>query len=62
MARAILQKVNAMNLDTAVKVAVPTVAFAVLPQSASAPLVVFGLLFAALYAVQGKIPEPPRKD
>lgn len=57
--RAILQKVNAMNIDTAVRVVVPVTAFAALPQSASAPLVAFGLLFAALYAARDKIPERP---
>jgi hypothetical protein len=57
VARAILKKVNDMNTETVVKVAVPATLFALLPQSASAPLVAVAATFAALYFSQGKIPE-----
>jgi hypothetical protein len=58
IASAILEKVNKMNISNLVKCAQYAGAFAILPQSASVPLVSFGALFAVLYAVQGKIPEP----
>lgn len=57
LANAILEKVNAMNADTAIRCFVVAGAFAILPQSASVPLVTSALLFAALYALNGKIPK-----
>ena len=57
VARAILRKVNAMNVETAVKVVVPVAVFAALPQSSSVPLVAFAILFAVLYVLQDKIPS-----
>ena len=59
LASAILNKVNAMNAETALKVVLPVVVFASLPQSSSAPLVTSGLLFAALYAAKDNIPTSP---
>ena len=59
LARFILNKVNAMNAETAIKVIAPVTVFAILPQSSSAPLVAFSLLFAALYVVKDKIPTNP---
>jgi hypothetical protein len=53
-----LEKVNTMNIEGLLKCAAYAGAFAVLPQSASVPLVSFGAIFGVLYAVQGKIPEP----
>lgn len=57
-ARAILDKVNNMNLATALKVAFPCIVFALLPQSSSTALVLLALLFAGLYAVKDKVPKP----
>jgi len=57
LARAILSKVNAMNLNTAARCAVPAGIFAVLPQSSAAPLVGSTLVLAALYALNGKLPK-----
>lgn len=59
LASAILAKVNRMNIDTAIQGFVPVAIFAALPQSSSAPLVFFGLVFAALYAAKDKIPSLP---
>jgi len=59
LARTILNKVNAMNAETALKVVVPVAVFAILPQSSSAPLVASTSLFAALYAAKDKIPTSP---
>jgi hypothetical protein len=56
-ARAILNKVNNMNLDNLIQCSAYAGAFAVLPRSASVPLVLFALLFTTLYALQGKIPQ-----
>jgi hypothetical protein len=53
-----LEKVNNMNFENVLKCAAYAGAFAILPQSASAPLVSFGVIFAVLFAAQGKIPEP----
>jgi len=57
VAQAILQKVNAMNFENAVKVFVPVTTFALLPQSVASTLVFFALVFAILYALQGRIPD-----
>ena len=57
LARAILDKVNAMNLDTAIQCFLASGVFAVLPQSASVALVESALVFGALYALNGKIPK-----
>lgn len=54
-ARAILAKVNAMNLDTVIKVSIPVAAFALLPQFISAPLAGVLALGSLLYAAQGKL-------
>lgn len=48
LARAILGKVNAMNLDTAVRCAVVAGIFAVLPQSTAAGLVGSALVLAGM--------------
>ena len=45
LARAILDKVNKLNLETGVQAVAASVIFAVLPQSTSAPLVFFAALF-----------------
>jgi hypothetical protein len=57
IARAILEKVNTMNADTAIQCFTTAGLFAILPQSASAPLVAIALAFATLYALNGKIPK-----
>jgi len=57
VARAILEKVNALNAKTVVQAILIAGSFAILPQSASAPLVVSALIFAALYALNGKVPK-----
>ncbi|CAB9505675.1 expressed unknown protein [Seminavis robusta] len=54
---AILDKVNKLNLDTGLQATAAAAAFAVLPQSASAPLVFFGAIFGALYFLEDKIPD-----
>jgi hypothetical protein len=56
LARAILDKVNRMNVNTGVRVLLPVAVFAALPQSQAAPLVACTLLCAALYASRDKIP------
>lgn len=58
IAQAILRKVNDMNAETLVKVAVPVTAFALLPKPIASMLVFFAALYAGLYFLQGKIPEP----
>lgn len=58
LARAILDKVNNMNLTNLAQCGACAGAFALLPQSASAPLVSLALVFAVLYAARGSIPEP----
>lgn len=50
LARAILGKVNAMNLDTATRCAVAAGIFAVLPQSTAAPLVGSALVLAGMFS------------
>ena len=45
LARAILKKVNEMNVETGVGAIGIAAAFAALPQSASAPLVFFAILY-----------------
>lgn len=57
LAQAILQRVNAMNLNTALQVGVPVTLFALVPQSTSAPLAFFLALFSLLYAVRNKVPK-----
>lgn len=59
LAKALLDRVNALNLEIAVKACVPVVFFAVLPQSSAVSLVVFSWLFAALYVARDKIPSNP---
>jgi len=46
-----------MNFENAVKVFVPVTTFALLPQSVASTLVFFALVFAILYALQGRIPD-----
>lgn len=58
VAQAILERVNAMNLDTIIDASLVAGAFAILPQSVSAPLVGCGVIFAALYFLNGKLPSP----
>jgi hypothetical protein len=57
VAQAILTKVNNFNVKTAVTFGLPVVAFALLPQSTSQPLVLAAILFFALYKLEGKIPQ-----
>jgi len=52
-----MEKVNALNAKTVVQAILIAGSFAILPQSASAPLVVSALIFAALYALNGKVPK-----
>jgi len=52
LARAFVEKVNAMNADTALKTIVPSFIFASLSQSSSAPLVLWCLGFAILYGMR----------
>jgi len=47
-----------MNLNTLVKVMVPVTAFALLPKSSAVAFVFFAALFAGLYAIEGKLPDP----
>ncbi len=57
LAKAILDKVNNMNADTAIRCIAIAGTFAILPQSSSVALVGSALLFALLYAINGKIPK-----
>ncbi len=56
LATAILDRVNNMNADTAIRCFLAAGVFAVLPQSSSVALVGSGILFGILYALQGKLP------
>lgn len=56
LATAILDKVNSMNADTALRCFLAAGLFAILPHSSSVALVGSGVLFAILYAIQGKLP------
>jgi hypothetical protein len=57
IARGILDKVNAFNLETGLKVGVPVSFFALLPQSTSVPLVLSALALGALYVAKDKFPQ-----
>ena len=57
LADTILDKVNAMTADTAIRCLGIAGTFAILPQSSSVPLVVSALAFGALYFLNGKIPK-----
>lgn len=57
LASAILDKVNKMNVETGLQAIGAAGALAILPQSASAPLVFFAALFTALYFLKDKIPD-----
>lgn len=57
LANAILDKVNAMNADTAIRCLTAAGIFAVLPQSSSINLVLSTAVFGALYALNGRIPN-----
>lgn len=46
VARSLLEKVNSLNIDTAIKCLLVSGTFAALPQSVSAPLVVVAVAFA----------------
>ena len=54
-ARAIISKVNALNLQTAFQTGLPVALFALLPQSVSAPLVGCAVVFGALYLGRDQI-------
>ena len=56
IATAILDRVNNMNADTAIRCFLAAGVFAVLPQSSSVALVGCAILFGILYALQGKLP------
>ena len=49
LARAILDKVNKMNVDTGLQAILAAGALAILPQCASAPLVFFSALYAGKF-------------
>lgn len=57
LARAILEKVNAMNLQTGRDVILLSAIFAILPQSLTSTLGIWSALFGALYLLNGKIPQ-----
>jgi len=57
LARAILEKVNAMNLQTGRDVILLSAIFASLPQSLTSTLGIWSALFGALYLLNGKIPQ-----
>lgn len=57
LASAILDRVNSMNADTAIRCFLAAGVFAVLPHSSSVALVGTGILFGILYAVNGKLPN-----
>lgn len=57
LASALLEKVNNMNADTAIRCIAIAGTFAILPQSSSVALVGSTLVFGALYALNGKIPK-----
>ena len=59
LAQALLDKVNAANIDIGVKAMIPVAIFAALPQSSSTALVAMAWIFAALYLARNKIPLPP---
>lgn len=56
LASAILNKVNDLNVETGAKATAIAAAFAALPQSTSSPLAGVAAIFAALYALNGKLP------
>lgn len=57
LARAILEKVNAMNLQTGRDVILLSAIFAILPQSLTSTLGIWSALFGGLYLLNGKIPQ-----
>ena len=57
LASAILDRVNSMNADTAIRCFLAAGVFAVLPHSSSVALVGTGILFGILYAINGKLPN-----
>jgi len=57
VARKILDQVNAMNTNTAATVGILATIFAAIPQSVARQAALFAIMFAALYYLQGKIPE-----
>lgn len=56
LATAILDRVNNMNADTAIRCFLAAGTFALLPHSSSVALVGSGILFGILYAIDGKLP------
>jgi hypothetical protein len=56
-ARAILRKVNAMNVQTAFLCGIPAAFFALLSQQQSVTLVLWSLFFAALYIGRDRVPK-----
>jgi len=52
-----LDKVNAMNFDTIRDCVLVAGLWSAFPQSVTEPLSFAGLLFAALYFLEGKIPK-----
>jgi hypothetical protein len=57
IARAILDKVNQMNVETGVKVILPVALFALLPSSTSQLIAFFVFLGTVLYTLRDKLPE-----
>jgi hypothetical protein len=55
-ARAILRKVNKMNIENILKVGIPITIFASLPKSSTAPFVFLTVVYAALYFFKDDIP------
>lgn len=57
LARAILEKVNAMNLQTGRDVILLSAIFAILPQSLTSTLGIWSSILGGLYLLNGKIPQ-----
>ena len=51
LARAFVDNINALNVQTGVDALLYSVAFAILPQSVTYPLAFFALIFGALYYI-----------
>jgi len=52
VAKQLLEKVNAYNIESIAQTFAITVVFAILPQTVTAPLAFFAILYAALYVAQ----------
>ena len=57
LARALLDKVNTLNINTALQTLIATTIFAALPKDVTAPLAFFALLFVTLYFSEGKLSD-----